>query len=35
MLYPLDKRNRDLDNYQKTLFDSLTHAGVWVDDRQI
>ncbi|WP_275272978.1 RusA family crossover junction endodeoxyribonuclease [Pantoea ananatis] len=35
LLYPLDKRNRDLDNYQKALFDSLTHAGVWVDDRQI
>ncbi len=35
LLYPPDKRNRDLDNYQKALFDSLTHAGVWVDDRQI
>ncbi|MCK0554335.1 RusA family crossover junction endodeoxyribonuclease [Pantoea ananatis] len=35
LLYPPDKRNRDLDNYQKALFDSLTHDGVWVDDRQI
>lgn len=35
LLYPPDKRHRDLDNYQKALFDSLTHAGVWVDDRQI
>lgn len=35
LLYPPDKRNRDLDNYQNALFDSLTHAGVWVDDRQI
>ena len=35
LLYPPQKRNRDLDNYQKALFDSLTHAGVWVDDRQI
>lgn len=35
LLYPPDKRNRDLDNYQKALFDSLTHAGVWVDDMQI
>lgn len=35
LLFPPDKRHRDLDNYQKALFDSLTHAGVWVDDRQI
>lgn len=35
LLYPPDRRNRDLDNYQKALFGSLTHAGVWVDDRQI
>ncbi|WP_193751007.1 RusA family crossover junction endodeoxyribonuclease [Pantoea stewartii] len=34
LLYPPDKRNRDLDYYQKALFDSLTHAGVWGDDRQ-
>ena len=34
-LYPPDKRPRDLDNYLKAAFDSLTHAGVWVDDKQI
>ncbi len=34
-LYPPDKRRRDLDNYQKALFDSLSHAGVWLDDSQI
>ncbi|WP_331435949.1 RusA family crossover junction endodeoxyribonuclease [Pantoea ananatis] len=35
LLCPLDKRNRDLDNSQKAQFDSLTHAGVWLDDRLI
>ncbi|MDI6637205.1 RusA family crossover junction endodeoxyribonuclease [Pantoea dispersa] len=35
ILYPPDKRPRDLDNYLKAAFDSLTHAGVWVDDKQI
>lgn len=35
LLCPPDKRQRDLDNYLKALFDSLTHAGVWVDDKQI
>lgn len=35
MLYPPTKHIRDLDNYLKALFDSLTHAGVWKDDRQI
>jgi len=35
LLFPPDKRQRDLDNYLKALFDSLTHAGVWVDDKQI
>jgi crossover junction endodeoxyribonuclease RusA len=33
--YPPDKRRRDLDNLQKALFDSLTHAGLWLDDSQI
>ena len=32
---PPDRRVRDLDNYSKALWDALTHAGVWEDDRQI
>ena len=35
LLFPPDKRQRDLDNYLKALFDSLTHAGIWGDDKQI
>lgn len=34
-LSPPDNRRRDLDNYLKAIFDSLTHAGVWKDDSQI
>ncbi len=32
VLFPPDNRIRDLDNYNKALFDVLTHAGVWEDD---
>lgn len=35
VLYPPDRRRRDLDNYNKALFDALTHAGVWEDDSQV
>lgn len=34
-LWPPDRRRRDLDNYQKGLFDALTKAGVWEDDSQV
>ena len=34
-LYPPDQRRRDIDNYNKALFDALTHAGVWEDDSQV
>lgn len=30
-----DNRRRDLDNLFKCVFDSFTHAGIWVDDCQI
>jgi crossover junction endodeoxyribonuclease RusA len=35
VLYPPDLRRRDIDNYNKALFDALTHAGVWEDDSQV
>lgn len=35
VLYPPDARQRDIDNYNKALFDALTHAGVWEDDSQV
>ena len=35
VLYPPDERRRDIDNYNKALFDALTHAGIWEDDSQV
>lgn len=35
MVYPPDRRKRDIDGYLKALLDSLTHAGVWLDDEQV
>ena len=32
VLYPPDKRKRDLDNYMKPLLDALTHSQLWIDD---
>jgi crossover junction endodeoxyribonuclease RusA len=32
VLYPSDKRIRDLDNYMKPLLDTITKAGIWQDD---
>lgn len=35
VLFPPDARRRDLDNYNKALFDALTNAHVWQDDSQV
>lgn len=35
VMHPPDKRARDLDNTLKALLDSLTHAGVMQDDKQV
>lgn len=35
ILYLLDKWIRDLDNYNKVLFDVLIYVGVWEDDSQV
>jgi crossover junction endodeoxyribonuclease RusA len=34
-LFPPDRRIRDIDNVQKSLWDALTHAEVYADDSQI
>ncbi len=35
LLYPKDRRRRDVDNVLKSLLDSLAHAGTMHDDSQI
>jgi len=35
VLYPPDRRIRDLDNYMKGLLDAITHANIWDDDSLI
>ena len=35
VLNPPTLRKYDVDNFNKALFDGLTHAGFWVDDEQI
>lgn len=35
LLCPPDALRRDIDNYNKALFDALTHAGIWEDDSQV
>ncbi len=35
IMYPPDKRKRDMDNIKKALFDALQHAGLYKDDYQI
>ena len=34
-VYPPDNRRRDLDNLQKSLWDSLQHGGAYHDDSQV
>lgn len=35
LLYPPDRRRRDIDNTQKALLDAMQHAGLYEDDYQI
>ena len=35
VLFPMDKRKRDVDNYNKALLDAITQAGLWFDDSQV
>lgn len=34
-MYPPDRRARDTDNVEKVLYDALTHAGLWRDDKLV
>ena len=34
-IYPPDKRKRDIDNVAKVVWDALTLAGLWKDDKLI
>lgn len=34
-VYPRNEVRQDIDNRVKSLFDALTHAGVWLDDKQV
>jgi crossover junction endodeoxyribonuclease RusA len=34
-LIPPDRRQRDIDNYTKGIFDSLSKANFWGDDSQV
>ena len=35
LMQPPDNRRRDVDNYMKVIFDSITHSGLWNDDSQV
>ena len=35
VIYPPDKRRRDMDNAWKVISDACTRARVWIDDNQI
>ncbi len=35
ILFPPDKRRRDVDNYNKAMLDAITQTGFWLDDSLI
>lgn len=35
LMFPPDKRRRDISNHVKAVEDGLTQAGIWKDDAQI
>ena len=35
VINPPTLRKYDVDNFTKAVFDSLTHAGFWIDDEQV